>query len=78
MVMKNILLLSLILGLFVTYGINAYYSDTAMSDIGQAALNVPNVENSVLASAAGNIIVYLIVMSALYLFLRSVVKTFGA
>jgi len=77
MVMKNILLISLILGLFVTYGINAYYPDIVTSNIGQAALDVTGQE-SVLASAAGNIIVYFIVMSALYLFLRSVVKTFGA
>ncbi len=77
MVMKNILLISLILGLLITFGINTYYPDSMVSDIGQAALDVTDQE-TVLASATGSVIVYFIVVAALYLFLRSVIKTFGA
>ena len=77
MVMKAVLLLSLILGFFITSGINTYYPDDVMTGVGQAAMEIVYESDPILASVAGNVIVYFIVVSALYLFLRSVVKTFG-
>lgn len=78
MVMKTDLFISIILGFLIMLGMNIH-SSPDFSDIGQATLEISSLEiagDSIFASITGNVIVYVIVVGALYFFLRGIVKTF--
>ncbi len=85
---KSTLALSLVVSAFLFLLMNTYYLDQGFStSLGSAALQLPMAmgieapsvtgESNLASFAAGMIIEYMIVLAAIYLMFRGVVKTFG-
>jgi len=83
----NTLAVSLVVSAFLFLLMNTYYIDQGFStDLGRAALQLPMsmgieipsaTESNVTNFAAGMIIEYSIVLAAVYLMFRGMVRTFG-
>jgi len=85
---SSTLALSLVISAFLFLLMNTYYLDQGFStDLGKAALELPmsmgielssdSAESNITNFAAGMIIEYSIVLAAVYLMFRGMVKTFG-
>ncbi len=84
---KSTLALSLVVSSFLFLLMNTYYLDQGFStSLGSAALQLPMAaetspsvtgESNLASFAAGMIIEYTIILAAIYLMLRGVVRTFG-
>ena len=73
---------AVVLGFLVLIGMHWYYPQNALSQVVErAALNAPTTEGfsmgPIVSFSVGILIEYTIVVFAIYLFLRSVVKSFG-
>ncbi len=80
MIMKKLLFVSIILGLFLTASINTYWPENPIvSAIGRSALvTTKNADVKDLAGfAVVGMIEFIIITGAVYLFARSVIKSFG-
>jgi hypothetical protein len=79
MVMRKLLVFSLIAGFLLTSALGTYIAENpVIAGIGMAAANIiPGNSANIASFSMGTVIVYLIVVVAIYLFGRSVIKSFG-
>ncbi len=73
---------SVVLGFLVLVGMHWYYPQNALSQVvEQAAMEAPSTENfamgPLISFSVGLLIEYMIVVFAIYLFFRSVMKSFS-
>jgi len=77
MVKKKTLAFSFLLALFVSAYINTY-NEIRFPGVGEAGINAltPLTGNEIVSFAFGNFVLYLAITGVIYLFLRSIVKSF--
>ena len=79
MVRKNVLRASLVLGLFLFIGVHSYYPHDPSILIGKASVTGRITEltlDSVFSFSFAMIVEYLVIVFLVYVFLRSILKTF--
>ncbi len=79
MVMKKLLFFSLVIGFLLTAALQTSITENpVIAGIDRAAADMTLGNNASMASfSMGTIVVYFIVIAAIYLFGRSVIKSFG-
>lgn len=77
MVMKKLLVFSLIAGFLLTSALGAHTENPVIAGIDRAAAGITTGNSATASFSMGTVIVYFIVVFAIYLFGRSVIKSFG-